>query len=73
MSKTRPEYPKQICQDCGEQWGRGFPEDHIATWSTGRCDLCRRVDFVTEPRDFGHLKSGWEKLTPLKDCPPADA
>ena len=59
---TAPLYPAWICADCGERWGRrpaGNP--HGATWHMGTCDICDEAKAVTEPRDYGHLREGWEK------------
>jgi len=56
------DYPAWICADCGERWGRrpaGNP--HGATWHMGTCDICDEAKAVTEPRDYGHLREGWEK------------
>lgn len=53
-------YPAQICNGCGLQHGRR--DCGIATWYPGTCDICGEHAFVTEPRDFGHLKPGWEAL-----------
>lgn len=51
-------YPSVICLDCGITYGRR-PVDH-ATWYPGTCGVCANETFVTEPRDFGHLKPGWK-------------
>lgn len=50
-------YPTWICKSCGEQHGRR--PVGIATWHAGHCDLCGETAFVTEPRDFGGLKTTW--------------
>ena len=62
-SDTEPPegYPAFICGDCGDKQGRHSP-DEGTTWHIGTCDLCGAEKVaVTEPRDFGHLKDGWEK------------
>ena len=51
-------YPTWVCSDCGEKHGRRTHKE--ATWHVNTCDLCGREAYVTEPRDFGHLKPGWE-------------
>jgi len=53
-----PIYPIWICDPCGKE--HGYRETNIATWHINTCDLCgtKRVE-VTEPRDFGHLRSSW--------------
>lgn len=50
-------YPQWICVDCGEKHGRRVPE--VATWHYGKCGVCGYPRSVTEPRDFGHLRDGW--------------
>jgi rRNA maturation protein Nop10 len=53
------EYPSWICYECGEKHGRR--ECGVATWHPDICGICGKEDIVTEPRDFGHLKDGWQK------------
>jgi hypothetical protein len=50
-------YPQYICQSCGAILGQdNRPE--LATWRNGACDVCHRREIaVTEPRDFGHLRT----------------
>lgn len=52
------DYPAFICADCGQKHGRR--PAGIATWHMGICDLCGKPEMLTEPRDFGHLKSTWK-------------
>ncbi len=52
-------YPAWICSPCGSKYGRR--ECGIATWHTDECDVCGEHRAVTEPRDYGHLKDGWQK------------
>lgn len=52
-------YPSWICSDCGEKYGHRSPG--MATWHVNICDVCNRAEMVTEPRDYGHLRDGWEK------------
>lgn len=49
-------YPDWICHTCGQEFGRGMPEGHVATWHVGKCGICNKQTEVTEPRDFRHLK-----------------
>jgi len=56
--QTTP-YPQWICPPCGNKWGN--KECGIATWHNDECGICKTFSFVTEPRDFGHLKKGWDK------------
>lgn len=53
------EYPEWICSDCGAKHGKR--ECGIATWHEDTCGICGEVKQCTEPRDFGHLKEGWDK------------
>lgn len=59
MTAKSKNYPTWICNPCGEKYGRKQVE--IATWHEDVCDVCGQEAVVTEPRDFGHLTSGWEK------------
>lgn len=62
MPKKKKEYPVWICHDCGTKYGRGIRSPHVATYHMGECHMCGEKDVaVTEPRDYGHLKDGWEK------------
>jgi hypothetical protein len=51
-------YPAWICADCGEQYGNR--PVGIATWHEDTCGICGRVTACTEPRDYGHLRNGWQ-------------
>ena len=53
-----PDYPGLICSACGQRHGRRSPS--CATWNRGRCDVCGDLDWLTEPRDFGHLRDSWK-------------
>lgn len=54
--KNVPPYPDWVCEPCGQEFGRGMPEGHVATWHIGKCGICHKQTEVTEPRDFRHLK-----------------
>lgn len=56
---TLDSYPRWICMECGRKHGRRLPD--LATWHQGKCDLCQQAARVTEPRDFGHLRTNWKK------------
>jgi rRNA maturation protein Nop10 len=56
--KTEREYPVWVCRPCGQRWGRHGCG--VATWHTDVCGLCGAKTSVTEPRDYGHLRDGWE-------------
>lgn len=53
------EQPDWICWECGERWraGEWFG---VCTWHHGVCDVCGRFAIVTEPRDCGYLRNGWQ-------------
>jgi hypothetical protein len=72
MSKSTPkytsakvgaplDYPQWICLDCGVKYGKHKTTGYIATWHMERCGICNQLKPCTEPRDFGHLKEGWNK------------
>lgn len=52
-------YPDWVCDDCGTKWGRRVP--NMCTMHIGTCGVCGRAAAVTEPRDYGHLRPGWER------------
>jgi hypothetical protein len=56
-------YPTWICKTCGCLHGnRPSASQHGATWHLGECDVCGACGVeVTEPRDFGDLRKGWDK------------
>lgn len=56
---TEPRYPDWICLDCGIRHGRRTAG--MSSWHMGKCDVCGKWKAVTQPRDFGHLKDGWQK------------
>lgn len=55
-------YPDWICSECGKLHGKR-PEGNPygATYHQGTCGVCKKEKEVTEPRDFGHLRNGWDK------------
>jgi ribosomal protein L37AE/L43A len=61
--KKPKQYPDWICDECGRLHGKR-PEGNPygATWHIDECGVCGTGGVeVTEPRDFGHLKEGWDK------------
>lgn len=54
-----PKYPAWICSDCGQKYGRRAAG--ICTLHVGECGVCGAAEMVTEPRDYGHLKDGWQQ------------
>lgn len=60
------DYPSWICRECGEKYGRR--PCGIASWHVAECGVCSNSTWVTEPRDFGHLKPEWRKRKEKKGC-----
>jgi hypothetical protein len=55
-------YPDWICNTCGKNYGnRPEGNPYGATYHINECGICGKTTEVTEPRDFGHLKKGWDK------------
>lgn len=53
VRRARPKpYPSWVCSPCGSQVSKR-KGGWLATWHTGRCDVCGEVRMVTEPQDFG--------------------
>jgi hypothetical protein len=62
-NKTKRPYPDWICDECGRLHGKR-PEGNPygATWHIDTCGVCGTGGVeVTECRDFGHLREGWDK------------
>lgn len=57
QSETQPAW---VCFACGERHraGQWF---EFSTWHMDECGVCHCLTSVTEPRDCGYLKKGWEK------------
>lgn len=62
-SDTTPAYPAWICDGCGAALGRRIPT--LCTMHVGECGICRATLPVTQPRDYGHLRQGWEEFVTL--------
>lgn len=55
-------YPMQVCDDCGIQAHknkakrlnfRSTSDKHtLSTYHKGKCDVCKKIKMVTEPRDY---------------------
>lgn len=58
----KKKYPDWICQPCGQLHGKR-PEGNPygATYHYDKCGICGNFTETTEPRDYGHLKEGWNK------------
>lgn len=53
-------YPAWVCSSCGAKYGRR--RCGTACWHVGVCGICGIETSVTEPRDFGHLQTGWREM-----------
>lgn len=54
IAKTRLKpYPHWVCSPCGSPVSRRSGA-WVATWHTGKCDVCGQTLMVTEARDFGY-------------------
>lgn len=67
MIQQMPDYPAWVCLPCGNKWGRRVGGGGVCTVHQGVCGVCGETRAVTEPRDFGHLKQGWEADVPKKN------
>lgn len=47
-----------VCVDCGERYGRRAVG--MATFHIDECGVCGQQKAVTQPRDYGYLKTGWQ-------------
>ncbi len=45
-------YPEWCCDRCAGETGNRMPEEHLATYHIGECDICGIMKEVTEPRDY---------------------
>lgn len=57
-------YPIWICRECGDKYGQR--PVGIASWHVNNCGVCGKRSWVTEPRDYGHLRDEWRNSEPLK-------
>lgn len=62
-----PLQPDWVCRDCGGQWGLWWvdriysgPKHHCSTFHSGECGVCNKKAGVTEARDYGYLRKGWQ-------------
>lgn len=56
---TDLDYPLWVCGPCGRLYGRLIP-DGVSTYNQNDCGVCGENAAVTSPRNFGHLKDGWQ-------------
>lgn len=62
-------YPAWVCSSCGAKYGRR--RCGTACWHVGTCGICGIEASVTEPRDFGHLQTGWRERCEQEASNPA--
>jgi 5-methylcytosine-specific restriction endonuclease McrA len=70
---TAQDYPSWVCLNCGRKHGRGAVPGHVSTMHEGLCDVCGKREFVTEPRDFGHLRESWRDARGVSQVSDASA
>ena len=61
MNVNKTYYPAWVCHECGQKYGNRSHAGEASTWHYDVCGICGLYVPVTEPRDFLHLKKGWEK------------
>lgn len=73
MEQIATKQPNWVCHDCGQLWGRWYedgeyfgPQPHYATYHTSKCNVCHQEKPVTEARDYGFLRRGWDKKLSAK-------
>jgi len=51
VKKLKIKYPHWVCAKCGlkASKGRSFT---ISTWHYGKCEVCKKENWITEARDF---------------------
>lgn len=66
--EVSPSQPQWVCNGCGEKWGQWWeegeykgPVPNFATYHMDNCDVCGKHKSVTESRDFGYLRKGWDR------------
>ncbi len=57
-------YPRWSCKECGLKHGSGKMKE-ISTWHFGECDVCKKNQPVTEPRDFFHFINWFQNQNEL--------
>lgn len=45
-----------ICRDCAEINGAKMPEEHIASFWTSKCDVCKNTNCVASTKDWNWRK-----------------
>lgn len=67
-SEVSTDQPNWVCSSCGEKWGRWWengdyvgPTPHFATYHMDDCSVCGKHKSVTEARDYGFMRKGWDR------------
>lgn len=63
MRAREDEYPRSVCSACAISNGGKWPKGHMATFHIGKCDWCRKIQPVTEPRDYGYPEFTIKRVT----------
>jgi hypothetical protein len=53
-------YPSWACVPCGKEHGSKAKARLVSCSLYGKCDVCGKNNYVTDPSDFGHFKN-WFK------------
>ncbi len=52
MTETTAKIVYDVCSQCAEEAGGTWPAGHVATMSTGKCDVCYLDRIVCSPGDW---------------------
>lgn len=52
MTDAKKPYPMWVCNECAIK--AGGVTSRCSTYHSEKCDVCRKVKAVTQPRDFGY-------------------
>ncbi len=50
--------PKYVCYYCGTRYGYKTAVVK-ANWHKGQCNICGKLESLTEARNFGNLQNDW--------------
>ena len=60
---SNKDYPRWVCSSCAKK-AQSDPHQisSFMTWHLGICDVCKKYEALTEPRDFGYPEfKGYKK------------
>lgn len=52
--------PKMVCYYCGTRYGYKCAS-HLSDWHKGQCDVCGKLEALTDTKWFGELQPDWMK------------